>query len=457
MYQRDVQCSDCHDVHSAKPVLEDNALCLQCHRAAQYDSYEHHFHKREGEPGEPIRGPDDEVLFEVGTGASCEQCHMPGRYYMVVDYRPDHSFRIPDPALAAAVGAPDACLRCHVDQDPNWSQQTLVEWYGPGRRAHYGRVLAAGRSGDPAAAGDLAGLAADALYPANVRATALSLLAAYPPGQSRQAVETALQDEEALLRRTALSLWQPAEPREATRLIAPLLYDPVRSVRIEAARRLAGEGGEAIYPEQRARRERVLQEFEDAMWYTADFASSRHNLGNLFAEYGDTEGAIHEYREALRIDSRFYPAAANLAILYSMQGRNDDAEAVLLSALDAEPEAWDLAYSLGLLYAELKRYREAARYLQQAAGGQPGQPRIRYNLGLLYLQLEDLAGAERELRAALELDPDSLEFQYGLASFYLNQGRFEDARPIAEAMAAGHPDNPVGSRMLEFIRDRLRP
>ncbi len=38
MYRHDVRCSDCHDVHSIKLVQEGNALCLQCHRAAQYDT-----------------------------------------------------------------------------------------------------------------------------------------------------------------------------------------------------------------------------------------------------------------------------------------------------------------------------------------------------------------------------------------------------------------------------------
>jgi len=452
MYRQGVRCNDCHDVHSVERIAEGNALCLQCHRAAQYDTSAHHFHKHEGEPGEPIVGPDGGVLFEVGTGASCEQCHMPGRYYMVVDYRPDHSFRIPDPETAAAVGAPDACLRCHADKDSTWSQQTVAEWYGPGRRAHYGRALAKGREGDPAAAPELARLAGDGLYPVNVRATALSLLVAYPPELGRPAIEAALQDEEALLRRTALSLWQPAEAGDAARLIAPLLWDPVKSVRIEAARRLAGEAHRELYPEQEARFDSVLQEFEAAMWYSADFASGRHNLGNLFAETGEPQRAIHQYREALRIDERFYPAAANLAVLYSRQGQNGEAEAVLKAALDAEPEAYDLAYSLGLVYAEMQRYPEAARYLEQASKGLPEQPRIRYNLGLLYQQQRDLARAEGELRAALELEPGSLEFQYALANLYLIQGRFGDARPIAEAMATMHPEDPVGRQMLEFIR-----
>jgi tetratricopeptide (TPR) repeat protein len=87
----------------------------------------------------------------------------------------------------------------------------------------------------------------------------------------------------------------------------------------------------------------------------------------------------------------------------------------------------------------------------------PDRPRIHYNLGLLYQQLADFSGAERELRAALNLAPQNLQFQYGLASFYLNQQRYVEARPIAEAMAADHPENPVGRQMLDFIRRSLQP
>ena len=452
MYRQEVRCSDCHDVHSIERVLEGNALCLQCHRAEQYDSYEHHFHKEEGEPGEPIRDAEGKVLFDVGTGASCEQCHMPGRDYMVVDYRPDHSFRIPDPALAAAVGAPDACLRCHVERAAEWSQQTMVEWYGPGRRAHYGTVIARGRAGEAGAADDLARLAGDTLYPVNVRATALSLLAEYPGELARKAMEAALLDGDALMRRTALGHWRSLGPGDVPRLIGPLLYDPVLTVRAEAARRLAGEPSAQLHPDQKVVYEAALKEFETAMLYSADFASARHNLGNLHAALNRPDRAIREFREALRIDRRFYPAAANLAVLYSSQGENEAAEAVLRDALDAQPEAFDLAYSLGLLFAEMQRYDEAEDLLEQASRGMPGEPRIHYNLGLLYLQLKNLAGAERELRAALDIEPGNLEFQYGLASFYLNQGRFEEARPIAEAMAAMHPDNPTGMQMLEYIR-----
>jgi len=451
MYRNDVRCSDCHEVHSVELVKEGNELCLQCHRGAQYDTAEHHFHKQEGEEGEPILAADGQVLFEVGTGAQCVQCHMPGRYYMGNDYRPDHSFRIPDPALSAEIGAPDACLRCHVDKDSQWSQQAVIDWYGPGRHSHYGTILARGRRGDADARDDLIRLAGDLLYPVNVRATALSLLAVYPGVEVRQAMELALQDEEALIRQAAVVNFNPAAPDQLAKRVAPLLYDPVKTVRIEAARRLAGEMARFVHPDHKEQSQLALQELEASMLYSADFASARHNLANLYARMDRPEDAIRQYEEAIRIDRQFYPAKANLAVLYSQHGRNREAEQLLRSALEIDPTLHELAYSLGLLLVEMQQYPEALNYLEQAAEGLPERSRIYYNLGLLYQFQQDFPKTEHSLRTALALEPRNLEYQYALAEHLLKLRRFEDARPIVEKMISTHPENPVGQQMLDFI------
>jgi len=452
MYRHDVRCSDCHDVHSIELIEEGNELCLQCHRAALYDTKDHHFHKQEGEAGEPVRSVDGEVLFDVGTGAQCVQCHMPGRYYMGVDYRPDHSFRVPDPALDAATGAPDACLRCHADQDTQWSQQTVNEWYGPGRKAHYGTVIARGRSGDPSAEGELIKLAGDLLYPVNVRATALSLLAQYPGERVLQAMQIALMDEEARIRRAAVEFIPQPDPDKLVKQLTPVLYDPVKTVRIEAARRLAGELSQRLYPDQMKVFQAVLQEYEDAMVYSADFSFARYNLANLYTELERPEDAISQFEAAIRIDEQFYPAKVNLALLFNHQGQNAEAERLLREVISDQPELYDISYSLGLLLVEMQKYSEALKFLERAAAGLPQRPRIHYNLGLLYQHLGNLPAAETSLLLALELEPANLEFQYGLADHYLKQGRFEQARPIVEEMVSLHPENPIGSQMLNFIK-----
>lgn len=141
MYHNGVRCSDCHDVHSLDTFSDPNTgndLCLQCHRAAEYDTSTHHFHKKvaEGKPSD---------------GYLCVKCHMPGQYYMGIDYRLDHSLRIPRPDLSGRLDTPNGCSTtdCHGDKPLDWVAQHYTTWYGQARKPHYGEVLAAARAAEP--------------------------------------------------------------------------------------------------------------------------------------------------------------------------------------------------------------------------------------------------------------------------------------------------------------------
>jgi Tfp pilus assembly protein PilF len=451
MYRRDVSCNDCHDVHSVRPLKDGNALCLQCHRAAAYDTNAHHFHKQKDEPGEPIRSAAGEVLFDVGSGAECAQCHMPGRHYMGIDYRPDHSFRIPRPDLSAQLGTPNACNRCHTDKSPAWSDEKMTEWYGPGRRLHYGSIITAGRGGLPEAKANLIRLAEDPLYPVIVRATALSLLSAYPGEETERTYEIALMDDEALIRRTAVEFSSLASQERQAALIAPLIYDPVKAVRMEAARRLAGESSKHLSRDQQKRFQSALEEYVASMQYSGDFAFGRYNLGNLYAELNRPEEAVRNYRAALKIDEMFYPAKVNLAMLYNRRGENDTAEVLLKEVFSTRPESHEIAYSLGLLLAEKREYEEAAIYLGKAAQGMPQRARVHYNLGLLLQVLKRDTEAEAALLKALDLEPDQMDYLYAMADHYIKRGRLREARAIAEEMVIKHPNSRMGHDLLQFF------
>ena len=456
MYRRDVRCSDCHDVHSIKLVKKGNALCLQCHRAAVYDSKEHHFHKKKGEKGEPIRSKEGKVLFEVGTGAECVQCHMPGRYYMGIDYRPDHSLRLPRPDLSIKLGTPNACNRCHGDKTTLWSEQYITKWYGPGRRAHYGTIIAAGRKQLPEARQDLIKLAGDPLYPVIVRATALSLLSAYAGDETNQAFELALMDEEALIRRTAVDQLNVSDPQRQTELLAAMLYDPVKAVRIEAARRLTEIPSPQLDEKENELFKTILLEYQQAMEYSADFAFGRYNLANLYTNLKKPELAIENYKAAIRIDDQFYPAKVNLAMLYNQMGQNDKTEKLLREVVSEHPELYEVKYSLGLLLAEEKKYAEAARYLQEAAEGMPERSRVHYNLGLLLDYLGRDVQAESALQRALELEPANIEYLSAIAQYYLKREMYQEAKRIAEQIISRHPNNRLGPQLLEIVKGRMR-
>ena len=456
MYRRDVRCGDCHDVHSIKTIKEGNGLCLQCHRAKVYDSKEHHFHKKKGEKGEPIRSKDGKVLFEVGTGAECVQCHMPGRYYMGIDYRPDHSFRIPRPDLSIKLGTPNGCNRCHGDKTNQWSDQYITKWYGPGRRAHYGNVIAAGRRQLAEAHQELIKLAADPLYPVIVRATAMSLLSAYPGDETNQVFELALMDEEALIRRTAVDSINASDPKKQTKLLAAMLYDPVKAVRIEAARKLTEIPSPQLDENQDKIFRATLLEFQQAMEYSADFAFGRYNLANLYASLKKPELAMENYKAAIRIDDQFYPAKVNLAMLYNQTGQNDKAEILLRQVVTSQPELYEIQYSLGLLLAEEKKYVEATRYLEAAARGMPDRSRVHYNLGLLQDYLGRDLQAESALQRALELEPANMEYLNAIAQYYLKREMYQQAKRIAEQIISRHPSNQLGPQLLDIINRKLK-
>jgi tetratricopeptide (TPR) repeat protein len=455
MYHRDVRCSDCHDVHSVKLLKEGNDLCLQCHRAGEYDTKRHHFHKKKGEKGEPVKSSDGKVLFGVGTGADCVQCHMPGRQYMVIDYRPDHSIRIPRPELSMKLGTPNACNRCHPDKTDKWSDESMTKWYGPGRRPHYGTVIEAGRKRLPEARNGLIRLAGDPLYPVIVRATALSLLAAFPGKDTTEAFQLALMDDEALIRRTAIDSLNLNDDKALADVIGPILYDPVKAVRIEAAQKLAGEPTKLLTPEQRQVFESALGEFEESMTYSADFAFGRYNLGNLYTALNRPEEAIRSYEVAIKIDDLFYPAKMNLAMLYNQRGENERAEVLLREVVGAHPELYDAAYSLGLLLAEMKQYVEAAEFLERAAKGLPERPRIQYNLGLVLQHLRRYVEAEAALRAALPLAPDNMDYLYALADYYVKRGQLKKAESMAKQMIEKHPNQRMGHELLQAIQRGL--
>jgi Tfp pilus assembly protein PilF len=439
MYNHGVRCSDCHDVHSLKRHKEKNDLCTQCHRAEVYDTPKHHFHKKEyqGKPSE---------------GYLCVKCHMPGRYYMGIDYRPDHSLRIPRPDLSAEIGTPNACSAqgCHADKPLSWNIEHFNKWYGETRKPHYGAVFAAGRARKPEAEAKLIRLAEDALLPAMVRATALELLRAYPTPASHEALAKALEDNDALIRYTAIRSLGYFDAETRLKRIAPKLYDPVEAVRMEASMMLS------MLPEDRLRKDdreafrKALAEYREAMLYNADLAPQRYNLGNLAANQGDDAGALLDYEKAIEIDDQFYPAKVNLAMLYNRQGKNREAEKLLREVVEQYPQLYEVDYSLGLLLAEMQQYQEAERYLGKAATGM-NYGRAYYNLGQVLTVLDQTERAEKAFLKALSLAPMDQDFFAALANLYLTEGQAAKAKALAEKQLREVPDHKAAMELLRRL------
>ncbi|MBK9117793.1 MAG: hypothetical protein IPM22_19815 [Betaproteobacteria bacterium] len=449
MYAQGVRCTDCHDAHGLGLKAAGNALCAQCHQPAgnprfptlakkAYDTPEHHHHK------------------EGGAGAQCANCHMPAKNYMVIDARPDHSFRIPRPDLTVKIGTPNACNGCHDRKTPRWAADTVAQWYGSGRRqeAGFGEVFAAARRGAPSALSGLDAIAADRAQPAIVRATALDLARAYGPPGGQLAVRTK-NDADPLVRAAAAAAMAAVPAQERLRYASPLLSDPIKLVRIEAARALADIPAARMPEADRAPFERAWSELVASLQSLADMPTAQLNLAGLYWRRGDASAAQTAYRRAIALDPYLSVAYASLASLLAGERRNADAEAVLRDGIRRAPADAALYASLGLLLVEERREAEAVAALTKSTQLAPDHARTFYNLGLLQQQRGDLRAAGAALAKAHALgDADAT---YALALLELKRNRPDRALPLVEQLAAANPGNAQLAQMRDDVRKAARP
>lgn len=446
MHQRGVTCTDCHNPHTGKLKLPGNAVCLQCHRpdpgsrfptaAGNYDSPAHHFHKN------------------GSTGAQCVTCHMPATTYMQIQPRPDHSIRIPRPDLSARVKSPDACTQCHKGKTPAWAAEAMVRWYGPVRRQgpHFGEAFASARAGEPSGYEALAALLANPAMPAIVRASALAELRP-DPSTGADARAAATRDPDPEVRAAAADSLEGLSGSQRLSALGPLLKDPVRAVRIAAARALSSIPLEQLEASLKPRFDSALAEYIAAQEVSLDMPGAQFNLAIVYENTGRREQAERHYLGALRIDPDFTPARANLAQLYAASARNADAERVLVEGLKRLPELGELQYSLGLLLAEdPSRMKESAAALGRAAKLMPTRPDVHYNLGLALEVVGRKAAAEQALLQSQRLNPNDPQTAYALAIFYSKSGRNDSAVEWAEKLRLLRPMDPQIARLVETLR-----
>jgi tetratricopeptide (TPR) repeat protein len=437
MYAAGVGCSDCHDPHRLQ-IEEPDAACGRCHQSETFASASHHHHE-EGSPG-----------------ASCVGCHMPTRNYMVVDARHDHSFRVPRPDLSRSIGVPNSCTGCHADRSNAWAAEQTASWpgvleAGAAASKHYGEVLAAGRSRAPGASAALARLAEDTNQPAIVRATAIRLLGAQLSREALPAILSALTDPDPLLRMAAVGSTEAFPPEDRWTAVEGLLTDPLRAVRIEAARVLASMRPRLPDAQSRARLDRALADYKQTQAINADWPAAHVNLGILYAELGDLGAAAREYEKALRLGPSFLPAYINLADLERQRGREAASEAVLLEALQRFPDNADIHHTLGLLFVRSQRTPEAVEMLSRAAALAPGNPRYAYVYGVALHSTGESARALDVLAEAHRAHPGSTEILIALATLHRDLGQVEQALVYARKLLALSPNSPDAQGLVRAL------
>jgi predicted CXXCH cytochrome family protein len=432
MFQKGVTCMDCHDPHTEKLRDEGNALCVRCHNAVVFDSEKHHFHR-------------------MGTkGALCVECHMPAKNYMLINARRDHSIRVPRPDLSPSLGAPNACTNCHTDRKPEWAAGAMDKWYGATwrERPQYGTTLNTAETQGAKSLPALIDLAGKPDSPAIVRAAAATLAQPHLRPGFLTATEALLKDPDPEVRIAALGLLEQFDAKVRVRTCAASLSDPIRGVRIEAARVLADVPDNQFPIEQRKARENATKEYLDSLELNADWPVGNVNLGNLYQRQGHIDKAITAYERALSLDSHLIGAYVNLADAYRQQKRDDAGEQVLRRGLSVLPRAADLHYVLGLLLVRKGDKTAALKELATAVKLAPDNARYAYvyAVGLNSIGKRDKALAM--LKATDARHPYDLDVLGALISINREAGNAKAALIYARKAAEALPDDPEVKRLV---------
>lgn len=418
MQQAGVVCTNCHDPHSNRVRAKDNSLCTQCHVPTVYDNAQHHHH----EPG--------------STGASCVNCHMPLRTYMVVDDRHDHSFRVPEPRLTLALGVPNTCNQCHADREAQWALDALTSWgVSNDVRAGHAAVLNAAWSGQPSALPGLLALANQPENPAFLRSSAMLATSYFPARETLEMLPQWLASPEPLVRAGAVRSmdWVPIAQRYA--LLQALISDKHKNVRTAVARQLSAFPADQLPPQYAAELKTLFREYVDTLLLNADMPEDQMNLGVHYMAAGDPVAAEKAYRKALKLSPSLVSAMLNLADLYRANNMEAQAEPLLVQALKLAPDEPPVQHAMGLFKVRQGSIKAALPYLRSAAQQAPENSRYRYVYAVGLWETGSREQAVAELEAALKQFPGNRDLVSALASYYQLLGEQEKLNLLQQQYA----------------------
>jgi predicted CXXCH cytochrome family protein len=371
MYRAGVACSDCHEPHSGNLRAEGDALCARCHSPARFAAAAHHRH-------DP-------------SAVACVDCHMATTVYMAIDPRRDHSMRIPRPDLSSRLGVPNACAACHADRTVDWLNAAIARWYPQGRQKqpHFADAFA---GSDPTA---LLAVALDRAEAGIVRASAwLALQDTLRAPEQLPALSQAITDGDALVRFGALQALAGLPTAIAAPLALPLLDDPVRNNRMEAAR-IVAPAERQLSTADRPRFERAAAAVVAAETFNADRASGYLNLGNFQAARGQLVAAEHSYTAGLQREPESVPLRLNLADIERQRGNDTKALTMLFELRARAPTEPAVHEALALTLVRLHRYDEALTVLDRAVAELSGSLRLQF----LHVLAIDATGDRDRARA----------------------------------------------------------
>jgi len=440
MYHFGIACTNCHDPHTMHVKAIGNNLCISCHDEKVYDTQEHHHHK-------------------MNTDAAlCVNCHMPGKYYMQVDFRRDHSFRIPRPDLTEKYGTPNACNDCHKDKSAKWADKEIKSWNATPKDHFFAftQILAkAGNKGQNAEP-ELMNLVRDHSQPAIARATAIWYLGQFLDGNNVSVIQNELHSPYPMIRVSAVNALSNLPASMKMQELQSMVQDSIRAVRVAAAKALADVSVLNISTDNRDAFKRAQEDLQKSFYASQYFPVGQLNQGEYYEKKKDWNKAITAYQKALEKDHYFNQARINLAYLYDQLGEDGKAEPLLKTVIEQEPDFGPAYFSMALLISQKGDLKMALPYFRKASDKMPDNARVVYNEAIVYQKLKRYKESEKAYLRAIKIDPNNVDYQYGICTLYMQQKLYKQALPHVQQMVNQQPNNLQFVRLLQTVKSEIK-
>ncbi|RMJ05786.1 Doubled CXXCH motif protein [Marinobacter litoralis] len=383
MFQAGVVCTDCHNPHTGKLKVEGNGVCAQCHNAGDYETPDHHHHRRGSE------------------GAECVSCHMPEATFMKIDNRREHSFMVPRPDVSVDTGSPDVCLGCHTDQDRAWSIETVESWYPdlyqPDTWHHVQQRNLS----------EVLDYLSNDHVPAIRRATLLEQHGEALLIRHRELVAGLAENDHAVIRESAFRVIRYGDMSQLRGLAERGLDDDSLAVRLAAFESIVWSG---VIPDAK-RWEGVRQEYENYLAMQSDLPAGSVLKARYLLAGNYVYKAEQLLKRALRKDPGYVPATILLTDILRSGHRNLEAIRAIDDTLQHSPDDPQLIHLRGLIRIGLRDYPAALADLGRAHSLAPDQWLFGYRYAVALFQLEQKEKAREVIRTMLQRYPDNVQLR----------------------------------------------
>lgn len=500
-------CHDPHSIKLKHTGNQVCTSCHQ-HSPGKYDSPAHHKHKPGGGGAQCVdchmpsktymeidvrrdhsfRVPRPDQSAALGVPNACTSCHVDtkqfvaeGKLAQLTDLAASDSKLTEQKALTHLHAKPTDYHKLlelrtkHADIDAEikrldqWAATQVIQWYGEKRErgAEYAPLLHAQWTNSARSEDGLLKAAERRAFPALIRASALTQLAqVHSP--THKLIIAALEDSSPLVRAAACSAAEAQLPsttdflesgmpreqwitpqftnplRDLVRALAQKLTDPIKSVRIEAARALAKMPGplrfDFLNGEDQKAWQGCIKEWQTAMRVNNDRSGIHTVIGAFHESQEEWDAARTSYETAIRTEPQTIGARSNLSVL--LERAADD---LALAPTERRFQLQGENDANRLRSESTKFLREESELLRRDVELVPHLALLHYQYALALVRLKEFEKANSEMKLASELEPQNTNFLFTRLVLLKEQSKtpaqWEEASQVAAKLVALEPSN----------------